>query len=229
MRTIGLLGGMSWSSTMEYYRIINEEVSRRLGGLHSAKVLLNSVDFDEIVQLQRRGDWHTAGKQLAAAAQALECAGADFVLICANTMHKVSEAVRQAIRIPIIHVADVTAETIKRTGITRVGLLGTLYTMEQDFLKEKFAEYGLQVIIPDEERRHAVHHIIFEELCKGTVSAASRRQFLSAIDHLAEQGAEGVIFGCTEISMLLEPKDSPLPAFDTARIHAESAVRMALT
>lgn len=227
MRTIGLLGGMSWSSTIEYYRIINQEVARRLGGLHSAKIIVNSLDFGEIELLQRQGDWERAGELLASAAQALERAGADLLLIGAITMHKVSETVEQAVRIPFIHAADVLAEHIRAAGIVQVGLLGTLYTMEQHFLKQKLAGHGVEVVIPDKPLRDEIHRIIFQELCKGQCTADSRERSVAIIQSLLARGAEGVVFGCTELSLLLGPGDVPAPVFDAAELHAKSAVRQA--
>jgi aspartate racemase len=219
---------MSWQSTIEYYRIINEAVSRRLGGLHSARIVLYSLDFGEIEKLQRQGDWETAGSLLAEAARSLQRAGADFVLICANTMHIVAEAVQQAVRIPVVHVADVTAAGIRRAGLECVGLLGTRYTMEKHFLKQRLASHGLKVIIPDEEDRITVHRVIFEELCRGKILTSSRQSLVDMVERMAERGAEGVILGCTELSLLIRPEDLPLPVFDTTVIHAESAVEMAL-
>lgn len=227
MKTIGLLGGMSWSSTIEYYRIVNREVAQRLGGLHSAKIIVNSLDFGEIESLQRAGDWEQAGRLLASAARSLERAGADLLLIGAITMHIVAETVQQAIGIPLIHIADVVAGKIKAAGIARAGLLGTLYTMEQDFLKQRLAGYGIEVMIPDERRRHTVHRIIFEELCRGQFTASSREQVLSIIADLVEREAEGIILGCTELSLLLGPDARPVPVFDTTSIHALSAVELA--
>ena len=228
MRTIGLLGGMTWTSTIEYYRIMNEETARRLGGLHAARIVINSVDFGEIAELQRRGDWQAAGELLANAARSLERAGAELLLIGANTMHKVADDVQQAVSMPVIHVADVTAERIKQAGLTRVGLLGTRYTMEQDFLKLRLAGHGLDIVVPEEADRELVHRIIFEELALGRAEAASREALLAVIGRLSAQGAGGGILGCTELSLLLDPDDSPLPAFDTARLHALAAVALAL-
>ena len=228
MKTIGLLGGMSWQSTIEYYRLINERVSQRIGGLHSGKILMYSVDFGEIEQLQRQNDWETAGKRLAAAAQALEKAGADLMLICANTMHKVSDAVQQSIGIPLVHVADVTAEAIRKAGLRHVGLLGTRYTMEQDFLKQRLSAHGLQVSVPGENDRNDLHRIIFEQLCKGIFLESSKVRVIQIMESLAASGAEGVIWGCTEISLLLRPEEAPLQVFDTTALHAGKAVELAL-
>jgi aspartate racemase len=229
MKTIGLLGGMSWQSTIEYYRILNEEVASRLGGLHSAKIVMYSVDFDGIAEMQRRGDWMTAGRVLAEAAQGLERAGADMVLICANTMHIVADAVQQAVRIPLVHLADVTAARVKRAGLTRVGLLGTRYTMEKDFLKDRLASHGLTVHVPEAEDREEVHRIIYEELCRGIITEESRRRVKDVAERLAARGAEGILLGCTELPLLIRPGDLSVPEFDTTRIHAETAVEMALS
>jgi len=229
MKTIGLLGGMSWQSTIEYYRILNEEVASRLGGLHSAKIVMYSVDFDGIPEMQRRGDWMTAGRVLAEAAQGLERAGADMVLICANTMHIVADAVQQAVRIPLVHLADVTAARVKRAGLTRVGLLGTRYTMEKDFLKDRLASHGLTVHVPEAEDREEVHRIIYEELCRGIITEESRRRVKDVAERLAARGAEGILLGCTELPLLIRPGDLSVPEFDTTRIHAETAVEMALS
>jgi aspartate racemase len=228
MRTIGLLGGMSWSSTIEYYRIINEETARRLGGLHAARMIINSVDFGEVARLQREGDWQGAGELLSEAASGLERAGADLLLIGAVTMHKVSDAIERAVSIPLIHIADVTAERVLHEGIASVGLLGTLYTMEQAFLKMRLAGHGLRVVVPNETDRRLVHRMIFEELAVGRMETDSRERLLDVIGRLSEQGAEAIILGCTELSLLLRPEDSPIPAFDTTRIHALAAVNMAL-
>jgi len=228
MKTIGLLGGMSWQSTIEYYRIINEEVGRRLGGLHSAKMVVYNVDFSEIAEMQRRGEWDAAGERLAEAARALERAGADLVLICANTMHIVADAVQQAVRIPLVHLADVTAARVKQAGLTRVGLLGTMYTMEKDFLKHRLSAHGLAVQVPDAEDREAVHRIIYDELCLGIITEESRRRVVDMAERLVRQGAEGILLGCTELMLLIRPGDLSVPEFDTTRIHAESAVEMAL-
>jgi aspartate racemase len=228
VRTIGLLGGMSWTSTIEYYRIINEEAARRLGGLHAGRIIVNSVDFGVIARMQREGDWQGAGELLAEAAVALERAGADLLLIGAVTMHIVSDAVERAAGIPLLHIADVTAERMMREGIASAGLLGTLYTMEQDFLKQRLASRGLRIHVPNETDRQHVHRIIFEELAVGRILAHSREQLLDVIGRLSQQGAEAVILGCTELSLLLRADDSPIPAFDTTRIHALAAVNMAL-
>ena len=228
MKTIGMLGGMSWSSTVEYYRIINEETAQRLGGLHSAPILLHSVDFDEIAAMQRRNDWAAAGVKLAAAARGLEHAGAELLLIGANTMHKVAEQVREAIGIPLVHVAEATAQSILSVGLHSVALLGTQYVMEQDFLRGKLAADGLQIMIPEDEDRVEVHRMIFEELCQGKFLPESRARMSRIMTRLADRGAEGIILGCTEISLLVTQADAEVPLFDTTRIHAISAVEAAL-
>lgn len=228
MKTIGMLGGMSWSSTLEYYRILNEETARRLGGLHSAPILLHSVDFDEIAAMQRRDEWEAAGAKLADAAKGLEAAGAELLLIGANTMHKVAGTVKEAIGIPLVHVAEVTARAVRAAGLRDVALLGTQYVMEQPFLKDKFAEGGLQVMIPADEDRAEVHRIIFAELCQGKFLPESRDRMRGIMARLADRGAEGVILGCTEISLLVTQDDAAVPLFDTTRIHAVGAVDAAL-
>jgi aspartate racemase len=229
MKTIGLLGGMSWESTAVYYRLINEGVKAHLGGLHSAKLVLYSVDFQEIEELQHAADWDEAGKVLAKAAHFLQLAGADFLVICTNTMHKVAPAIEREINIPILHIADATAAVIKGLGIRTVGLLGTRFTMEQDFYTGRLREkHGLQVLIPDENERERVHQIIYNELCLGKVLNESRGKYCHIIRSLAQGGAEGIILGCTEIAMLIGQKDSPVPLFDTTRIHAQKAVDWAI-
>jgi aspartate racemase len=228
MKTIGLIGGMSWESTVPYYRLINEAVKERLGGLHSARIVLYSVDFHEIELLQRTGDWETAGQALAEAARRLEAAGADVLLICANTMHKVAAAVEQAVAIPLLHVVDATARTIRAAGVRKVGLLGTRFTMEQAFYTDRLHEHGLQVITPNQHDRDFVHRSIYEELCVGKFLDTSREEYRRVIADLAQQGAEAVILGCTEIALLVKPEDAALPLFDTTRIHALAAVDHAL-
>jgi aspartate racemase len=230
MKTIGLLGGMSWESTALYYRRINELVKKARGGLHSAKIALVSVNFHEIEALQKNGDWMRAGKILARAGRQVEAAGADFLLICTNTMHKVVPQVEAAITIPLLHLADATAERIKQKGMRRVGLLGTDFTMTQDFYQGRLTEWhGLEVLIPEVEDRRIVHRVIFEELCRGEVLGASRREFLRIIDDLHARGAQGVIEGCTEIVMLVDQSHTAVPLFDTTAIHAEAAVTQALS
>lgn len=229
MKTIGLIGGMSWESTVTYYQILNETVKRQLGGLHSAKILLYSVDFAQIEEFQARGQWEESAEVLARAAENLEKAGADFLLICTNTMHKVAPQVQQRISIPLLHIAEATADALKDAGITTVGLLGTKYTMTQDFYKARLLEAGINVVIPDEAGVELVNRVIYEELCLGIVRDEARRQFSAVIDGLKNRGAQGVILGCTEIGLLVSQEDSSLPVFDTTYIHAEKAAMYALT
>ena len=223
MMTLGLLGGMSWESTATYYKLINEGVQRRLGGLHSARLLLHSVDFAGIEACQSGGDWERAAEILGAAAEGLQAAGADYIVICTNTMHKVAPLIASHISVPILHIAEVTAAALGRQGITTAALLGTRYTMEQDFYKGKLQEYGLQVLVPGAERRQEINRIIFEELCLGTISPASRAYFNDTIRELGEAGAQGVILGCTEIGLLVRQEDVSLPLFDTTVLHATAA------
>ena len=229
MKTIGLIGGMSWKSTVTYYQLINEAVKEQLGGLHSAKLLLYSVDFDEIEALQSSGQWDKAGEILADIARKLEQAGADCILICTNTMHKVADAVRAAVSVPLLHIAEVTADALEAAGISRVALLGTRYTMTEDFYKSKLAARGIDVLIPESEDVDTVNSIIFDELCLGIISETSRQKLLSIIVSLQKQGAQGVILGCTEIGLLISPQDTELPVFDTTMIHAAAASAFALT
>lgn len=228
MKTIGLLGGMSWESTVTYYQIINTVVKERLGGLHSARCILYSVEFDEIERCQSSGDWERAGAILAGAAAGLERAGADFIVICTNTMHKVAGQVRSAVSVPLLHIAQVTAEELRRQGVERVALLGTRYTMEQDFYQSVLTDSGIEVLIPGEEARALVNAVIFDELCRGVISQDSRRAFLDIIAELAGRGAQGVILGCTEIGLLVRQEDTPVPLFDTTRLHAARAALDAL-
>ena len=228
MKTIGLLGGMSWESTVSYYRLINTGIKERLGGLHSAKCLLYSVDFAEIEACQSRGDWDRAGELLGKAAAGLEQAGANFLLICTNTMHKVVPQIAAHISIPILHIAEAAADVLAEQCIETVGLLGTKYTMQQDFYRDKLIEHGIRVLVPSEEEMETVNSVIFQELCLGLVSDASRNAYLSIIDSLARRGAQGILLGCTEIGLLLSQEDTPMPLFDTAVIHAAGAVRIAL-
>ena len=228
MKTIGLLGGMSWESTELYYRWINEETKRALGGLHSAPIAMVSVDFQEIEELQHRGDWAAAAEILARKARQVESAGADFLLICTNTMHKVAEEVESAISIPLLHLADATATRVEESGIKTVGLLGTKFTMEQDFYKGRLEQQGLSVLIPSEDDRELIHRIIYHELCLGDVRASSRTECLRIIEQLNAAGAEGVIEGCTEIVMLVQQEHTSIPLFDTTAIHAQEAVVEAL-
>ena len=228
MKTIGLLGGMSWESTELYYRWINQETKRRLGGLHSAPIAMVSVDFQEIEELQHQGDWEAAGEILANKARQVESAGADILLICTNTMHKVAAKVEASIRIPLLHIADATAHRIAEVGMKTLGLLGTKFTMEQDFYKGRLEEHGLSVLVPIEEDREIIHRIIYQELCLGQVRESSRMEYLRIIEQLSARGAEGVIEGCTEIVMLLKQEHTHIPLFDTTEIHAQEAVVEAL-
>jgi len=229
MKTIGLIGGMSWESTIPYYRQINERIKERLGGLHSAKVALYSVDFHEIERLQHAGDWDAAGRVLADAARSLKAAGADFLVLCTNTMHKVAPAIEAAVDIPLLHIADPTAEAIRAAGVATVGLLGTRFTMEQAFYKDRLVDrFGLQVLTPSEADRQAVHRIIYEELCLGQIRDESREAYRRIIAALVEQGAEAVILGCTEISLLVGQTDAAVPLFDTTALHALHAADAAL-
>lgn len=229
MKTIGLIGGMSWESTVPYYRLINETIKERLGGLHSAKIILYSVDFHEVEQLQRAGDWETAGVLLANAARSLEAAGADFLVLCTNTMHKVAPSIETAVTVPLFHIADSTATEVKRAGYATVGLLGTRFTMEEPFYRDRLREHhGLRVIIPNAQERDSIHRIIYDELCLGLVLPESRSEFQRVIAGLASQGAEAIILGCTEISLLVSQQDTKFPLFDTTAIHARAAAEAAL-
>lgn len=224
MRTIGLLGGMSWESTVPYYRVVNEVVKARLGGLHSAKVVLVSVDFAEVERLQHAGDWDAAGALLAGSARSLEAAGAECVVLCTNTMHKVADAIEAAVGVPLLHIADPTSEAIRAAGLRTVGLLGTRFTMEQDFYVGRLEErHGLAVLTPPAEDRALVHRVIYEELVLGRVLEASRAAYRRVIEDLVARGAEGVILGCTEIAMLVGPEDARVPVFDTTGLHARAA------
>ncbi|MEK2479180.1 MULTISPECIES: aspartate/glutamate racemase family protein [Streptomyces] len=229
MKTIGLIGGMSWESTAEYYRLLNELTRQRLGGLHSAKCVLYSVDFAEIERLQAEARWDEAGDILAEAAKALEAAGAELLLLCTNTMHKVADRVGSAVGVPLLHLADTTAEAVRDRGVRRVGLLGTAFTMEQDFYRGRLASHGLDVLVPKAAGRETVHRVIYEELCLGVVKEESRDAYRAVIDELIAAGAEGIVLGCTEIELLIRPQDSPVPVFPTTRLHAEAAVSRALT
>ncbi|BBB25595.1 aspartate/glutamate racemase family protein [Amphritea japonica] len=229
MKTIGLLGGMSWESTVSYYRALNIGIKEQLGGFHSAKIALFSVDFAEIETLQHQGDWQQTGSVLAKAAKAVEAAGADFLLIGTNTMHKVAPQVEAAVSIPLLHIADATAEQLKMDGIETVGLLGTRFTMEQDFYKGRLTEHhGIRVLVPGDASQNIVHRIIYEELCLGTISDRSRQQYLQIIDELSERGVQAVILGCTEIALLVRASDTEVPLYDTTAIHATAAVKLAL-
>ncbi|AOP47845.1 aspartate/glutamate racemase family protein [Streptomyces lydicus] len=228
MQTIGLLGGMSWESTAEYYRLLNELTRERLGGLHSARCVLYSVDFAEIERLQAEGRWEQAAEILAEAAGALESAGVDMLLICTNTMHKVADEVAAAVSVPLLHLADTTAEAVRARGLRRIGLLGTAFTMEQDFYRGRLERHGLTVLVPDAAARGTVHRVIYEELCLGVVREESRAAYRAVIDDLVAAGAEGIVLGCTEIELLIGPEHSPVPVFPTTRLHAEAAVTRAL-
>ena len=229
MKTIGLLGGMSWESTALYYRLINEETRRRLGGLHSAPLVLVSVDFEPIERLQAQGDWESAGRLLADRAREVEAAGADFLLLCTNTMHRVADAIEAAVDIPLLHLADATAECIAADGHAHVGLLGTRFTMEQPFYRERLEAAGLGVVVPDSAGREQVHRIIYDELCQGEIRDESRERYQAVVSDLEAAGADCIVAGCTEITLLLKPKDCALPLYDTAQIHALAAVERALS
>ena len=223
LKTIGLIGGMSWESTVTYYKIINETVKEKLGGLHSAKCILYSVDFQEIEECQANGNWEKSGEILGEAAYNLEKAGADFIVICTNTMHKVVDQIKEKISIPILHIAEMTAEKILEKGLKNIALLGTKYTMEQDFYKSKLIEKGINVIIPDKNDIEIINEVIYDELCLGTINSDSKKKFLEIVDKLRSKGAEGIILGCTEIGLLIKNEDTDVPLFDTAIIHAEQA------
>jgi len=228
MKTIGMIGGMSWESSAEYYRMVNEEVKRQLGGLHSAKIILFSVDFNEVERCQSEGRWDDAGEILGEAAYSLEKAGADFIVICTNTMHKVIDQIYQKTSLPILHIADETAAQIKKLGIKKVGLLGTKYTMEQDFYKSRIQSENIEVLIPDEKDRDLINKTIFNELCLGTILPSSKDYFKRIIEGLSAEGAEGIILGCTEIGLLIKQEDTAIPLFDTTFVHAHGAVEKAL-
>ena len=228
MKTLGVLGGMSWESTAVYYRLFNQGVRARLGGQHSAKLLLASVDFAEIVARQQAGDWHGAGQQLAELAAGLQNAGADAILIATNTMHKVAEQVQAAIDVPLLHIGDVVADALLAAGVHRAGLLGTRYTMEQPFLIDHLRQRGLDILVPDADARADVHRIIFDELCQGEVRNVSRETYQRIIQQLAADGAQAVILGCTEICLLLSPNDACLPLYDTAALHVDAGLNWAL-
>ncbi len=223
LKTIGLIGGMSWESTATYYKIINETVKEKLGGLHSAKCILYSVDFQEIEECQANGNWEKSGEILGEAAYNLEKAGADFIVICTNTMHKVVNQIKEKISIPILHIAEMTAEKILEKGLKNIALLGTKYTMEQDFYKSKLIEKGINVIIPDKNDIETINEVIYDELCLGTINFNSKKKFLEIVDKLRSKGAEGIILGCTEIGLLIKNEDTDVLLFDTAIIHAEQA------
>lgn len=228
MKTIGLIGGMSWESSLEYYRTINKEINRELGGLHSAHCLLYSVNFEGFERLQSAGQWEEAGQQLGEVAQKLQQAGADFIVICTNTMHKVVAQIEEKISIPVLHIADTTAAEISNQSLSKVGLLGTRYTMEQDFYSSRIESHGIEVLVPTADQRGEINRIIFEELVAGDLRQSSKESFQQAIRDLVAEGAEGIILGCTEIGLLIKPEDADVPVFDTAQIHAVAAVAKAL-
>jgi aspartate racemase len=229
VKTIGLIGGMSWESTVPYYQDINRAIGARLGGLHSAKIVLYSVEFQDIERLQHAGRWDEAGVILAEAARAVCRAGADVIVLCTNTMHKVAPQIEAAVDVPFLHIADATAACVKAAGIRRAGLLGTRFTMEESFYRGRLeSQHGLEVLVPPEDARALVHRVIYEELCLGQVREDSRRAFQAVVAGLTARGAEGVILGCTEIALLLRPEDAPVPLFDTGRIHAAAAAAFAL-
>jgi amino-acid racemase len=229
MKRIGLLGGMSWESSAEYYRFVNEAVRKRLGGLHSADCLLRSVDFAAVEELQRTGRWNEAGKLLTAEALALVAGGAELLVLCTNTMHRVADQIAAAVEIPFVHIADTTADAVRAAGLSTVGLLATAYTMEQDFYVGRLERiHGLAVVVPDAEDRRVVHDVIYQELCLGIVKEDSRQAYRRVIGDLVGRGAEGILLGCTEIDLLIGPPDAPVPVFDTTRLHAERAVDLAL-
>jgi len=229
MKTIGLLGGMSWESSLEYYRFVNEAVKERLGGLHSAQCLMFSFDFAQIEALQMAGDWDTAGRLLAEAAQKLERGGAECIVLCTNTMHKLARSIEEAVKIPLLHIADPTGEAIRAAGIDTIGLLGTRFTMEHDFYKGRLVEkFGLNVLTPDDAGRTIVHDIIYQELVLGIVREESRAAYQAVMNNLVSRGAQGIILGCTEIELLIKPEHSPVPTFDTTHLHALAAVDWAL-
>ena len=229
MRAIGLLGGMSWESTTEYYRLLNRGVADRLGGLHSARILIHSVDFAEVAGLQQAGDWAGAGTLLGEAARGLQQIGASAIVLATNTMHQVASAIENAISVPLLHIVDPTGEAMARHGVRRAGLLGTRYTMELPFWAQRLRErYGIDLVVPDEFDRALVHRVIFDELCRGRIDDSSRAQYVAITERLREKGAESVIFGCTEIGLLIKPDDVALPSFDTTALHAAAAVSFAL-
>ncbi|MEA4893120.1 MAG: aspartate/glutamate racemase family protein [Peptococcaceae bacterium] len=228
MKTIGLLGGMSWESTISYYQLLNRIVKEKIGGLHSAKCLLYSVDFQEIEECQSKGEWQKSGEILAAAAQSLEKGGADFIILCTNTMHKVADQIQEAVSIPLLHIADVTTAALKRQGLTQVALLGTAYTMEQDFYKGRLAQNGIRVLIPEEPDRAMINNVIFNELCLGAFYPGSKAAFLRVMGKLQKKGAQGVILGCTEIGLLVNQQDTDIPLFDTTILHSRAAALLAL-
>ncbi|MEQ9547442.1 MAG: aspartate/glutamate racemase family protein [Marinobacter sp.] len=228
MKTLGLIGGMSWESTQTYYRLVNQKVRDELGGLHSAKLVLYSVDFAEIEALQDQGDWQATAEILGSVGRSVESAGADFLVLCTNTMHKVAPQIERAVSIPLLHIADATAKVLKKDGVTCVGLLGTKFTMEQTFYLGRLQAYGIRVVVPDGPQRERIHSVIYNELCRGVVKPDSKAVYLEVVASLAERGAQGVILGCTEIGLLIQGSDTNVPLYDTTEIHAEQAVQLAL-
>lgn len=228
MKTLGLIGGMSWESTASYYRIINETVCRQMGGLHSAQILMYSLDFAPLEHQQAAGDWQYCKEQMIEIGLRLQRAGADYIVICANTMHKVVPELEEVLAIPVVHIADAAAEAMKAENVHRAALLGTVYTMEQDFYRQRLAQNGIEVMVPERQDRELINGVIFQELCCGKILASSKRKFSEMIDKMKQMGAEGVILGCTEIGLLVEQKDSSLPVFDTAVLHAVKAARLAM-
>ena len=229
MNTIGLIGGISWESTVEYYRIINETVKEKLGGFHSGEIVMYSFDFAEVERLQHQGDWDELATMMIDAAERVKRGGADFIVICANTMHKMADKVQESVGLPLVHIGDVTAESIKAKDMNKVGLLGTKFTMEEDFYKRRLIDkHGLDVIIPGDEERQVIHKILYDELCLGDINEVSKGAFKKAIDHLVERGAQGIILGCTEIPLIVSQEEYEIPLFDTTAIHARAAVDFAL-
>jgi aspartate racemase len=229
MKTIGMIGGMSWESSLEYYRIMNQAVKEKLGGFHSAPCILYSVDFDDVEKLQHQGDWASLNRLMIEAAQSVKKAGADFLVICTNTMHKMADEVQEAIQIPLLHIADVTAKAVRANGQSRVGLLGTKFTMEQDFYKGRLHEmHGIDVLIPEDKERQVIHDILYNELCLGEIKELSKSKFQSIIQNLVKRGAQGVILGCTEIPLIVSQEDFEIPLYDTTALHARAAVDFAL-
>ncbi|MDO7085997.1 aspartate/glutamate racemase family protein [Pseudocolwellia sp. AS88] len=230
MKTIGMLGGMSWESTASYYKTINQGVKQKLGGLSSAQICLYSVNFEEIEKLQHAGQWDETALILSKAAQSVEAGGADFLIICTNTMHKVAEQIQRNISIPLLHIADATAAKLVKKGITKAGLLGTRFTMEQDFYKDRLTErFGIEVVVPSSNDQTIVHNVIYDELCRGVINSGSKELYLTIVKNLFEQGAQAVILGCTEIALLINQNDTSVPLYDTTEIHAEAAVNLALS
>jgi aspartate racemase len=228
VKTIGVIGGMSWESSLEYYRLLNEGVKERLGGFHSAKVIMDSLDFQPIEELQHKGEWDTMGDMLARSAMRLEGAGADLLLLATNTMHKLAPAIERSVRIPLIHIADAASSAIKAKGIKKVGLLGSKFTMEQDFYRERLASHGIETIVPELPDRDTIHRVIYLELVMGKIEAESRKEFARIIGRLAQDGAGGAVLGCTEIPLLVHQEDVDVPVFDTTKLHVEAALDFAL-